>query len=142
MAAAPTSLAGAPRTPVTTPPATVTVRVASGATLSASWEASRTVWPAADAARMARSRRSRYSASSPAWGSSSNHSSGSRARSTARATRRRCPADSDPTRVRDSRPDSPKRSIAGSAAATGAPAARSPKRTFSRAVISSYSALL
>ena len=52
--------------------------------------------PAADASVTSWPRRVRAPASRPAWGSSSNQSSGDRATNTARATRRRCPAESFP----------------------------------------------
>ena len=61
------------------PPPTVTVRPASDRARSCSWEASTTVAPRETASRTRPSRRSRCSASRPAWGSSSSHSSGSRA---------------------------------------------------------------
>ena len=77
----------------TRPPSTATARWARPAARSRSWDATTTVAPAAAAVRSSSSIRSRPSASRPAWGSSSSHSSGRRATSAARAVRRRWPAE-------------------------------------------------
>ena len=93
-------------------PSTATARWASPAARSRSWDATTTVAPAAAAVRSSSSIRSRPSASRPAWGSSSSHSSGRRATSAARAVRRRWPAERRPTAVPARRPARPSRSSA------------------------------
>ena len=60
---------------------------------------------------------SRASASRPAWGSSSSHSSGRRATTTAIEARRRWPADSRETATSRRRPSSPRATSAASASA-------------------------
>src|SRR5690606_9527579 len=77
-----------------TPPLIVTTSSASSSERSSSWELMITVAPAAVASRTRVSTRSRPSWSSPAWGSSSSHSSGRRATRHASDVRRRCPAES------------------------------------------------
>ena len=120
------------RSPVTRPPVMVTARLANGSTRLDSWEAMTTVAPPADASVTSWPRRVRAPASRPAWGSSSNQSSGDRATNTARATRRRCPAESFPALVRNSRPARPSRSQAAGIRSIEPPAARTANLTFSR----------